>query len=191
MRARRSAARHTCCSRCSPPIPCARLPALTTCLQVVAGSGTGSLPAALVEHLAPWAASLPIVIVSRCETGDNWDDTYYRGSRWANSTCAHCFNSVRSARLRSQAAGALLHRPLERSLPFHSTLHLGGAGTSTHRVVLCWSKATSGSTPCRPAPSSSCGWRPSATPDALMHSSLDALPWKVFMGQLRAIAVTW
>ncbi|KAL4422808.1 hypothetical protein ABPG75_009005 [Micractinium tetrahymenae] len=65
---------------------------------VLAGSGTGSLPAAVVEALAggsdgtggngsesvgqPWTARLPVVISSRCSWGSNHDDCYYRGSRF-------------------------------------------------------------------------------------------------------------
>jgi L-asparaginase len=48
---------------------------------VLAGSGTGSLPAALAEQLAPWTRRLPIVIASRCGEGANHDDFLYRGSR--------------------------------------------------------------------------------------------------------------
>lgn len=49
---------------------------------VLAGSGTGSVPAAVLEQLSPrWTARMPIVIVSRCHTGQNWDDAYYQGSR--------------------------------------------------------------------------------------------------------------
>lgn len=73
---------------------------------VLAGSGTGSLPAGVVEALAgptrggssgrddggeagsrgadasgsPWTARLPIVISSRCTWGSNHDDSLYRGS---------------------------------------------------------------------------------------------------------------
>lgn len=47
---------------------------------VLAGSGSGSLPAAAVEALAPWARRLPVVICSRCGVGTNHDDFLYRGS---------------------------------------------------------------------------------------------------------------
>ena len=48
---------------------------------ILSGSGTGSLPASLIEQLAPWTRRLPIVIVSRCGAGANHDDWHYRGSR--------------------------------------------------------------------------------------------------------------
>lgn len=48
---------------------------------VLAGPGTGSLSSALVDRLAPWTAHLPVVIATRCATGGNFDDHYYRGSR--------------------------------------------------------------------------------------------------------------
>ncbi|PNH04850.1 putative L-asparaginase, partial [Tetrabaena socialis] len=48
---------------------------------VLAAPGTGSLPSALLEQLAPWAARMPLVLVSRCQQGNNYDDNYYRGSR--------------------------------------------------------------------------------------------------------------
>lgn len=49
---------------------------------VLAGSGTGSLPAAMIQLLSPtWTFKIPIVIVSRCQTGANHDDFYYVGSR--------------------------------------------------------------------------------------------------------------
>ncbi|KXZ43548.1 hypothetical protein GPECTOR_87g410 [Gonium pectorale] len=51
------------------------------CGLVLAAPGTGSLPAALIEALAPWTSTLPIAIVSRCGVGNNYDDCYYRGSR--------------------------------------------------------------------------------------------------------------
>ncbi|KAG2489186.1 hypothetical protein HYH03_012412 [Edaphochlamys debaryana] len=47
---------------------------------VVAAPGTGSLSTALTEALAAWTARLPIVLVSRCGVGLNYDDAYYRGS---------------------------------------------------------------------------------------------------------------
>lgn len=49
---------------------------------VLAGSGTGSVPAAILDQLSPtWTNRIPIVVVSRCTTGQNYDDDYYKGSK--------------------------------------------------------------------------------------------------------------
>jgi L-asparaginase len=49
---------------------------------VLAASGTGSVPASLVNQLSPaWTSRLPVVIVSRCGVGANHDCFLYRGSR--------------------------------------------------------------------------------------------------------------
>lgn len=49
---------------------------------VLAAPGTGSLPVALIEQLSPdWTSQMPIVIVSRCGSGNNYDDYQYAGSR--------------------------------------------------------------------------------------------------------------
>jgi L-asparaginase len=48
---------------------------------VLAGSGTGSLPAAVLSALAPWVWRLPVVIASRCSVGANQDAFLYKGSR--------------------------------------------------------------------------------------------------------------
>ncbi|KAK9763785.1 hypothetical protein K7432_009240 [Basidiobolus ranarum] len=49
---------------------------------ILAGPGTGSVPNLLVEQLSPkWTEKIPIVVVSRCFSGNNFDDHYYRGSK--------------------------------------------------------------------------------------------------------------
>ncbi|GIL93444.1 hypothetical protein Vretifemale_20846 [Volvox reticuliferus] len=48
---------------------------------ILAGPGTGSLSAALTDQLAPWTALIPVVLATRCATGNNFDDHYYGGSR--------------------------------------------------------------------------------------------------------------
>ncbi|ORX97887.1 Asparaginase/glutaminase [Basidiobolus meristosporus CBS 931.73] len=49
---------------------------------VLAGPGTGSIPNAFVEQLSPkWTKRIPIVVVTRCFSGNNFDDHYYRGSK--------------------------------------------------------------------------------------------------------------
>lgn len=55
---------------------------------VLAGCGTGSLPAALVDLLTDtsggrvaWTACLACIITSRCAAGDGVDDFSYKGSR--------------------------------------------------------------------------------------------------------------
>jgi L-asparaginase len=49
---------------------------------ILAGSGSGSLPQAVIDQLSPtWTSRLPIIISSRCGTGANHDDFYYPGSR--------------------------------------------------------------------------------------------------------------
>lgn len=49
---------------------------------VVAGMGTGSIPKTVIEDLSPeWTARIPIVLVSRCETGLAYDDELYAGSK--------------------------------------------------------------------------------------------------------------
>lgn len=62
---------------------------------VVAAPGTGSLSGEVLEQLAAWTGhggegqeregegrrGVPVVVVSRCRRGNNYDDCYYRGSR--------------------------------------------------------------------------------------------------------------
>jgi len=49
---------------------------------VLACPGSGSLPFWIVEKLHPkWTSKIPIVIATRCSTGENHDDFYYRGSK--------------------------------------------------------------------------------------------------------------
>ncbi|GEM_PF-2130041 len=48
---------------------------------VVAGSGTGSLPHRTFDTLSVLAKKMPVVIVSRCPSGPNFDDDLYPGSR--------------------------------------------------------------------------------------------------------------
>ena len=63
---------------------------------MIAAPGSGSLPAALVEQLAPtWTRAIPIVITSRCVAGHNHDDHLHRsgfafaqGSSQAQNTFA-------------------------------------------------------------------------------------------------------
>ncbi|SHH52003.1 L-asparaginase [Ferrimonas marina] len=50
---------------------------------VVAGMGTGTLPADMLRALADWRQETrkPVVITTRCLTGDNYDTHYYPGSQ--------------------------------------------------------------------------------------------------------------
>lgn len=49
---------------------------------VLAGPGTGSLPAHMQQQLSPkWTSTMPIVVTSRCHVGNNFDDHYYKGSK--------------------------------------------------------------------------------------------------------------
>lgn len=48
---------------------------------VIAGMGTASISETWIEQLSPaWTSKIPIVLVSRCIWGTNFDDHYYRGS---------------------------------------------------------------------------------------------------------------
>ena len=48
---------------------------------VVAGMGTGSLSAEVLDQLSPrWTGRMPVVLVTRCATGGNYDDHLYKGS---------------------------------------------------------------------------------------------------------------
>lgn len=48
---------------------------------IIAGMGTSSLSNDWIDTLSPeWTSRLPIVLVSRCMQGINFDDHYYRGS---------------------------------------------------------------------------------------------------------------
>ncbi|KAI8805204.1 Asparaginase/glutaminase [Cladochytrium replicatum] len=49
---------------------------------VIACPGTGSLPTSWLEALSPaWTSRIPVVLVSRCATGGNYDDVAYKGSK--------------------------------------------------------------------------------------------------------------
>lgn len=62
-----------------PAFPAEALPHLDG--LIVAGMGTGSVAARVVDLLAPtWTKRIPIVLASRCPVGLNFDDHYYRGS---------------------------------------------------------------------------------------------------------------
>ena len=45
---------------------------------VIAGMGTGSISEEILETLSPWTSKIPIVVTSRCERGQNFDDYYYK-----------------------------------------------------------------------------------------------------------------
>lgn len=49
---------------------------------VLAGLGTGSLSESVIEEFGGgFARRVPVCLVSRCLSGDNYDDDYYKGSR--------------------------------------------------------------------------------------------------------------
>lgn len=47
---------------------------------VIAGMGTSSISKEWISLLSEHTSRLPVVLVSRCITGTNYDDSYYRGS---------------------------------------------------------------------------------------------------------------
>lgn len=47
---------------------------------IVAGMGTGSIPNDIIEVLEKYTNKIPVVITTRCTTGQSFDDYYYKGS---------------------------------------------------------------------------------------------------------------
>lgn len=47
---------------------------------VIAGQGTGSISNSILNTIASYTSSVRVAMSTRCPTGSNYDDWYYKGS---------------------------------------------------------------------------------------------------------------